>query len=74
MAARANGININPTKLNSTRHESNVKSMDIDVRTLQTKGFHPKITATPIPFTALLTYLDGLSLKYEDLKVCHIPK
>ena len=69
MAARSKGININPQKLDSGRHETNLRKMDVDIKTLTSKGFHPNVTATPVSFSALLTYLEGLAPKFEDLKV-----
>ena len=69
LAARSKGININPQKMDSGRHETNLRKMDIDIKTLTSKGFHPNVTATPVSFSALLTYLEGLAPKFEDLKV-----
>ena len=69
LAARSKGININPQKMDSGRHETNLRKMDIDIKTLTSKGFHPNVTATPVSFSALLTYLEGLVPKFEELKV-----
>ena len=68
-AACDKGININPVKLNSGRHETNLKAMEVDAKTLRGKGFNPALTDIPIPFSTLLGYLDNLAPTFDDLKV-----
>ena len=66
MAARSKVVNI---KLDSGRHETNLKKMDSNAKTLVSKGFHPNLSNSPISFSALLTYLEGLVPKFDELKV-----
>ena len=68
-AARDKGININPVKLNSGRHETNLRAMEVDAKTLRGKGFNPSLTEVPVPFSALLAYLENLAPSFDDLKV-----
>ena len=47
--------------------------MEVDAKTLRGKGFNPSLTDVPLPFSALLAYLDNLAPTLDHLKVILAP-
>ena len=68
-ALREKGLNLMPARVNNPRHETNLKAMETDGKSIPSKGFLTTHTSVPITFSTILRHVESLAPRFDELKV-----